>query len=100
MGRNFRITDNSTGRYHTFHIFCISDNSTGRCHIFHQLIAICKDMAETIVMLDKALKTARHKFQEEDKDVYIELFDTETFLETAGNIIFGIIQTHWQLSNL
>lgn len=62
----------------------IPDNSNGRCHIFHQLIAICKDMAETIVMLEKSIKDSRSKFNDEDKDIYLELFETEDFLIDAA----------------
>jgi len=65
----------------------IPDNSNGRCHIYHQLIAICKDMADTIVTLDKALNRSRSKFLSEDKDVYMELFDTEEYLINAAKKI-------------
>lgn len=65
----------------------IPDNSNGRCHIYHQLIAICKDMADTIVTLDKALNRSRAKFLSEDKDVYMELFDTEEYLINAAKKI-------------
>jgi len=65
----------------------IPENSNGRCHIYHQLIAICKDMADTIVTLDKALNRSRAKFLAEDKDVYMELFDTEEYLINAAKKI-------------
>jgi len=65
----------------------IPENSNGRCHIYHQLIAICKDMADTIVMLDKSLNRSRAKFLNEDKDVYTELFDSEEYLITAAKRI-------------
>ena len=45
-------------------------------------MAICKDMAETIVTLDKSLKEAQLKFLEEDKNVYLQLFKTEEDLVT------------------
>ena len=41
-------------------------------------------MADTIVTLDKALNKSRAKFLAEDKDVYMELFDTEEYLINAG----------------
>ena len=59
------------------------DNSGGKCHIFRQLMAICKDMAETIIALDRSLKDSMGKFMDEDKSVYLELFKTEEDLITA-----------------
>lgn len=78
--KQFFLTSYIMFRY----IFCYLGNANGRCHIFHQLISICRDMAETIVMLDKSLKTARVKFNEEDKETYMELFETDEFLLNAG----------------
>ena len=65
-------------------MFLLTDNSGGKCHVYHQLLAICKDMAETIVTLDRSLKEAQLKFLEEDKNVYLELFKTEEDLVTAS----------------
>jgi hypothetical protein len=69
--------------------FSFADNSGGKCHIFHQLMAICKDMAETIITLDKSLKESQLKFLEEDKNVYLELFKTEEDLISASKFDHG-----------
>lgn len=47
-------------------------------------------MAETIVTLDKSLKEAKSKYEEEDKNVYLELFETEESLVAASKHCFVV----------
>ncbi|XP_012562951.2 uncharacterized protein LOC100212597 isoform X1 [Hydra vulgaris] len=77
----------------------IPENPNGRCHIFHQLIAICRDMAETIQMLYKSLTVAKRSFHDEDKNIYSELFEAEEFILSAGKRINIKQQVMKQASN-
>eukprot|EP00794_Sanderia_malayensis_P016891 gene16891-18597_t len=47
----------------------IPENAAGRCHIFHQLVDICKDMADTIILMDKSLSTTVKKYKKEKGSV-------------------------------
>eukprot|EP00795_Rhopilema_esculentum_P013039 gene13039-3814_t len=65
----------------------IPENAAGRCHIFHQLIDICKDMADTIVLMDKSLSSTVKKYKKEKAVVTDKAASSIDFLGEAAKLV-------------
>ena len=63
------------------------ENAAGRCHIFHQLIDICKDMADTIVLMDKSLSSTVKKYKKEKAVVTDKAASSLDFLSEAAKLV-------------
>ena len=65
-------------------ICLISENAAGRCHIFHQLVDICKDMAETILLMDRSLSSTVSKYKKEKSVVSERAASSLDYVNTAA----------------
>ena len=65
----------------------ISENAAGRCHIFHQLIDICKDMADTVIQMDKSLTSTIKKYKKEKTLVSAKASSSLEYLNDAAKKI-------------
>jgi len=62
----------------------IPENAAGRCHIFHQLVDICKDMAETILLMDRSLSSTVSKYKKEKSVVSEKAASSLDYVNTAA----------------
>lgn len=78
----FSCVSKYPAKFYVSHL--IIENAAGRCHIFHQLVDICKEMGETIVLMDKSLSSTVSKYKKEKSLVTEKATSSFDYLKEAS----------------